>query len=128
MAELLDASALAAALLREPGADRVVRSLDRAMILSVNLGEVAATLARGGDPLDAVRQVLAAVRVPVVVPDAELGIEAGLMRRSTDRLGLSLADRLCLAFARRYDLLALTADRAWSEAGELVGARVELIR
>ena len=128
MADLLDASALAAALLGEPGGDRVVAVLDRSVMLSTNLGEVAATLARGGDPEDAVRRVIDAVRLPIVAPDAALGVDAGLMRRETDRFGLSFADRLCLAFARRHDLLAITADRAWVEAGRTVSARVELIR
>ena len=50
------------------------------------------------------------------------------MRTLTDRIGLSLGDRFCLALARRTGLAALTADRAWSEVAEALGIAVTLIR
>jgi len=61
--------------------------------------------------------------VPFGAEDAEL---AAQLRSSTQILGLSLADRACLALAARTDLPALTADRAW--AGLDVGIRVRLFR
>jgi PIN domain nuclease of toxin-antitoxin system len=51
---------------------------------------------------------------------------AGLMRRETRAVGLSLGDRACLALALRRGAVALTADRAWERAGS--GAGVEVIR
>jgi PIN domain nuclease of toxin-antitoxin system len=37
------------------------------------------------------------------------------LRRPTSHLGLSLADRACLALALRLGLPIVTADRAWAE-------------
>jgi len=35
------------------------------------------------------------------------------------RLGLSLADRLCLALGERLDAEVLTADRSWGSGGRI---------
>jgi PIN domain nuclease of toxin-antitoxin system len=42
--------------------------------------------------------------------------------------GLSLADRVCLALARRLGLRAMTADRAWRSVSAAIGVEIELIR
>jgi PIN domain nuclease of toxin-antitoxin system len=44
----------------------------------------------------------------------------------TRHLGLSLADRACLALARRRSARVVTADRTW--AGLAVGVEIETIR
>jgi ribonuclease VapC len=49
----------------------------------------------------------------VVAHDAQLARRAGELRPLTKRLGMSLADRACLALAERERLPALTADRSW---------------
>ena len=54
--------------------------------------------------------------------DAEM--VAALWERTRD-LGLSLADRACLALAERLHLPAVTADREWQSVG---GVTVQLIR
>ena len=48
------------------------------------------------------------------------------MRPATRAAGLSLADRTCLALARRLALPVLTADRSWSDLE--LGVDVRLIR
>jgi ribonuclease VapC len=50
------------------------------------------------------------------------------MRSLTRSAGLSLADRLCLALARRLKAKVLTADRAWTLVAEPLGLDVGLIR
>jgi PIN domain nuclease of toxin-antitoxin system len=50
------------------------------------------------------------------------------MRTITDRAGLSLGDRFCLAQARRSGAAALTADRSWRVLAAPLGVEVELIR
>lgn len=45
---------------------------------------------------------------------------------TTRQLGLSLADRACLALARQLSLPVLTADHAWAEAA--LELEVKLIR
>jgi ribonuclease VapC len=125
---VLDASALLAGLLREPGAARVASALDAAVMSAVNVAEVAAALARNGAAEGEVRAALRAVAVTTVAADEELAIDAGLLRALTDRAGLSLGDRFCLALARRLGAPALTADRKWQEVAASVGVEVELIR
>lgn len=61
---------------------------------------------------------------PFSVDTAE---SAALLWAQTRSLGLSLGDRACLALARELGLVALTADRRWSEV-DIEGIRVELLR
>jgi ribonuclease VapC len=120
---ILDASALLAFLFDEPGAEPVAEVLDQASILTVNWVEVAQhSRERGNDMRDARERLTKAGLqiVPLSVEDAEGAAE---LRGATRRLGLSLADRCCLAFARRTGLPALTADGAWRSVkfdGEVV--------
>ena len=120
---VLDASALFAYLGDEPGADVVAAAIaDGATISSVNLAEALSTLAnRGADPAAVVAQLTerglldGAITVePFITADAT---EAARLRPLTRSAGLSLADRACLALARRLGSEALTADRAWLELG-----------
>ena len=111
---VLDASALLALLQDEPGSEVVEPLLETAVVSSVNWSEVAQkSLARGvevgglRDDLTALGLILA----PFTTRDAE---DTALLRESTEDLGLSLADRACLALAGRLETEALTTDQAWS--------------
>lgn len=128
MRTVIDASAVVAGLLNEPGSQRVGAALDTAVISGVNLGEVAAALAKNGAAEREVRSVLKALSLTVIPADEELAISAGLLRSITDRVGLSLGDRFCLALASRLASPALTADRSWIEVADEIGIEVELIR
>ena len=126
MTLVLDASALLAYLQDEPGADEVYDVLDRAVMSSVNLSEVAVRIgARGIDPgpvlddvlefgLDVVDFTFACSRQVVEVHTAE--------RRLGARL--SLGDRCCLATALNAGLPVLTADREWLRFEDLVAIRL----
>ena len=124
---VLDASALLALLHDEPGAEKVEPLLEGALISSVNWSEVAhKSLDRGVD-LDGLRNDLEALGLtitPFVVEDAEA---AAALRGQTAGLGLSLADRACLALAGRLEAPALTTDRAWAEL-EIEAVAVRLLR
>ena len=112
---VLDASAVLAVLLREPGAEIVERALDRGpcAISAVNLSEVAAKLVdRGGDE-KSIRAGLDSMQLEVQPFDETLAIEAGMLRTLTRPLGLSLGDRACIALARSLNLPVMTADRKW---------------
>jgi ribonuclease VapC len=120
---VLDASALLAYLANEPGADLVADAISGgAGISTVNLAEALSTLAtRGKDPGDVVSDLSArgllggALTVePFTTADAT---EAARLRPLTRSAGLSLADRACLAVARRLGTAALTADHAWRGLG-----------
>lgn len=100
--------------------------LPTALMLSVNLAEVATFFTNGGARLDDVRDVLNDLHLEIVPFDGELAYETAGLRPATKHLGLSLGDRACLALAKREGLPALTADRVWS--GLDIGVEVRLIR
>jgi PIN domain nuclease of toxin-antitoxin system len=125
---VLDASALLAGLNGERGADRVASALDGAVVSAVNFAEVAGGLARSGNSPERVRAALQALACAVIPADEEMAIDAGLMRALTDRAGLSLGDRFCLALGRRLRAPVMTADRQWTLVADYVGVTVELIR
>lgn len=125
---LLDASALLALVMNEEGAARVENAVaSGAAITVVNLAEVLSTLAQHGQDPEAAFAILngggAIEVVPVTAADA---VEAAKLRPLTARAGLSLADRLCLAVAKRLDVTVLTADQAWLAVP--VGVRAVSIR
>ena len=123
---VLDASALLALLHHEPGAELVEEALEQAAISSVNWSEVYERwLTRGVDVsgLRADAEALGLEIVPFTVEDAE---QAAELSAPTRHLGLSLGDRACLGLARRLDLPAITADRAWLDVD--LGVEVKSIR
>jgi ribonuclease VapC len=112
---VLDASALLAVMLGEPGADAVNAVLDRAKIGAVNLSEVVAKLQERGVPDDAIGLSLADLDLPVVPFDKDQAMCAGKLRLATRSAGLSLGDRACLAVADSLDAVAITTDQAWTK-------------
>ena len=124
---VLDASAVLAFLVGEPGGDHVDRlPAPDCAISSVNFAEVVSKLVeRGviGDELDAVIGDLGFVTVDF---NRELAISTGRLREATRRLGLSLGDRTCLALGAQLGLPVLTADRRGTERD--VGVEVIAIR
>ncbi|MCY3600054.1 MAG: type II toxin-antitoxin system VapC family toxin [Gemmatimonadetes bacterium] len=125
---VLDASAVLAALLKEPGAVRVERALRRgAAMSSVNVAEVAARLSQDGWSSGDVSSVVTGMGIEVIPFDRRTALLSGAYRPRTRRHGLGLGDRACLATARSLGLPALTADRSWA-ALEIDGVTVVQIR
>lgn len=125
---VLDASALLAMLLDEPGAERVASVIDGAILGSVNLAEVVSHYAKLGVAREDIEAMLRPLPVRIVPADAELSIAAGTLRPLTLERGLSLGDRFCLALAKREATRALTAERRWPEIAQAAGVEVELVR
>lgn len=128
MRYVLDASAMLAILLDEPGADVVTEALPTACIGSVNLAEVATVLARKGASSEYIRGVFDTVSLPVLVGDAALAIDVGLLWPVTRSAGSSLGDRYCLALARRLDAVMMTSDKRLADIAPAVGVAAEMIR
>lgn len=131
-ASVLDASALLALLHDEAGAEVVAQAIaDGAAISVVNLAEVLSKLAEAGqDPgqarhelSDAVGETGALVLEPLTDEDC---VEVARLRPQTREFGLSLADRVCLALAKRLGAPAVTADHTWSQAK--LDIEIKLIR
>lgn len=125
---VLDASALLALLLDEPGAEAVRPVLADAAMSTVNLAEVVGHYARNGVAREQVLEVLAPLPVEHMAPDAALAHDIGLLVPATRAAGLSLGDRACLALARRLGAPALTAERRWADVAGAAGVEVRLIR
>lgn len=123
---VLDASAVLAALNREPGADRVAEVIERSLLCSVNLAEVVAKLVERGASPEQAAMIVGALGCRVVVLDEALAIRTGTLRHDTRSSGLSLGDRACLALAEREGLPALTTDRVWKSLE--LGIDVHVIR
>jgi len=123
---VLDASAVLAFILPEPGGDMVRPLIPDSLLCAVNLAEVTARLLDRRFPSMEVDGLLKRLRFTVVSFDEDLALGAGRLRTQTRHLGLSLGDRACLALAQREGLPVLTADRAWAELD--VGVQVVLIR
>lgn len=124
----LDASALLALLLAEPGGEKVKAVLDGALLGAVNLAEIVSHYAKLGAARSDIEALLQPLPVQVVPIDAGLSYEAGMLRPLTLKGGLSLGDRYCLALAKREDVPALTAERRWPDIAAAAGVTVELIR
>ncbi|BBM68884.1 type II toxin-antitoxin system VapC family toxin [Rhodothermus marinus] len=121
---VLDASALLAWLHDEPGGDQVEALLEVAVMSAVNWSEVLQKSLARGVAVEGLREDLEALGLqiePFIIRDAE--IAAGLWEQ-TRPLGLSLADRACLALGLRLGWPVVTADRAW----QALGSQVRLIR
>lgn len=126
MACVLDASAMLALLHSEPGGEAVEDVLDRAAMSTVNWSEVCQRwLAHDVDVVD-LRADIEALGVQIVPFTADDAEQTAALWVSTRRLGLSLGDRACLGLARRLELPAVTADRAWLDAD--VGVEIRPIR
>ena len=127
-AAVLDASALLALILGEPGGERVQDVLTDCAMTAVNLSEVVGHFALIGSPEADIRLMLDPLPFVRVALDEELAFIAGLMLPATRQAGLSFGDRACLALANKLGVQALTADRAWQRIGRAVGVEIELIR
>lgn len=125
---VLDASAVIALLKGERGASKVAGVVASAAVGVFNQAEVVSHFVHLGAPEQEVRTMLSALPYAVIAADEELGWQAGLLRTATSASGLSLGDRFCLARARRLDVPAYTADKAWRDVASAAGVKVITIR
>lgn len=125
---VLDASALIALFAGEPGHEIVASRLERAAITTVNIAEVGDFVLRHGGNLRDLDESIGKLEIAILTPDYALALEASALLPPTRSAGLSLADRFCIALARRMDRPALTSDRAWATIADAVSVQVTLIR
>ena len=123
---VLDASAMLAFALGEPGGDIVDGYLGDALASAVNVAEVGSRLVDLGNSWSKVRRSIAHMSLEVTPFDKAQALATAGLRDATRHRGLSLGDRACLQLAAQRGLPAVTADRAWAELD--VGVEVRLIR
>ncbi len=124
----LDASALLALLLDEPGGDLVMPVLATSVISAVNYAEVISHFIRNNMPAHEVAAMLRPLPLQVMGADTGLAEIAGNLRAITAKVGLSLGDRFCLALAKRDSLPAWTADLQWQLIADKIGVEIVVIR
>lgn len=123
---LLDASALLAAIHDEQGGDSVQQRIEASAVCSVNWSEVLQKLDRAGANTQEIATALQALGLEVIVFNEEDARIAAKLWPVTKTLGLSLADRACLATGRRLKIPVMTADKAWQALAS--EQEIELIR
>lgn len=123
---VLDASALLAHLLKEPGAQLVSDRLANAQISSVNWAETLQFAIFNDIDIEALTDTLGTLGLRILPFTSTHAFGAARLRAPTQHLGLSLADRACLTVASEEGLPVLTADRSWAQLD--LDVEVELIR
>jgi len=116
---VFDASALLAMAFAEPGADKAASYLAGGRVSAVNYSEAGAKLIDKGMDADEAFGLLGALRLEVVVFDGFAAEAAAKLRPQSRRLGLSFADRACLALASLDAATAVTADQVWASLDNL---------
>jgi ribonuclease VapC len=111
---VLDASAMLAIIFHEPGAERLTEEiLDHAVASTVNLAEVQSKLVKKGYiPEEAWEDALELVTAvePFTSDHAKI---AGDLITTTEKYGLSLGDRSCLALAIALKAPVYTTEQLW---------------
>src|SRR5829696_4208782 len=123
---VLDASAILAAINSEAGAHVVMAALPDGIVSTVNLAEVISKLIEKGSSREQVRDILDELMLTTADFDGDLAERCGHLRATTRAHGLSLGDRACLALAERLNVPAITGDHRWSDLQ--IGITINLIR
>ena len=119
----LDASAVLAVMLKEPGHEQVRAVSDRAYIHSVNVAEVVGKLVREGVPRAEAEQMIGELSLDIE-QELSMGQAAlcGELLAKTRRQGLSLGHCVCLVVAASVGATTVTSDRQWKD---LDGIRID---
>jgi PIN domain nuclease of toxin-antitoxin system len=124
---VLDASAILAVIIGEPGREKLPPSvLAEAVISTVNLAEVQGKLeALGWTPDEAWEDATGLLREAIPFTEQQART-VGQLLAQTRSLGLSLGDRACLALGMALHAPIYTAERIWSKVK--VGVPIHVIR
>lgn len=123
---MLDASALLAHVLKEPGAQLVSDRIANARISSVNWAETLQFALFNEVEIEVLADQFLTLGLNILPFTSRHAFGTARLRAPTQHLGLSLADRACLAVASEEGLPVLTADRSWSQLD--LDVEIELIR
>ena len=112
---ILDSSALLALFNSEKGWEKVEELLPLSIMSTVNTAEVVAELDKklGVSSNQSKEMVLASIN-KIVPLDFEQSVEVGRLRKETEKFGLSLGDRACIALGLTTGYTIYTADKAWA--------------
>ena len=124
---VLDASAILAVLFQEPGAEKMTDEImNSAIVSAVNLAEVQSKLVKMGHPPEDAwsdANLLETDPEPFTSDQARI---AGDLITTTEKYGLSLGDRSCLALAIALKAPVYTTEQLWKNLK--VGVPIHVIR
>ncbi len=115
MSLIIDASVIIAVILGERGAEVAAPMLQGSSISTVNFSEILRKLVDQGSPFSLAYGELTRFEMRLADFTVEDAATAAALRPLTKHLGLSFADRACLALAQRLNRPILTADREWAK-------------
>jgi ribonuclease VapC len=115
MSHLLDASTVLAVILGEKGSADAAILLNGAYISTVNQSEVLRKLVDQGLTIDDAKSEFDRFELECVDFDERQSMETARLRTFTRHLGMSFADRACLALANIKKIPVYTADKRWAE-------------
>ena len=128
MSFVLDASAVLAMLLDEPGGDLVKDHLRDSHISAVNLSEIYATLMDYGMSFELAQEIVDPLPFRIRTFRDGHAWQTAKLRPLTKSFGLSLGDRACITQAMFAELPILTSDRRMAAAKEVLNLDIRLIR
>lgn len=130
MSVVLDASALLAVILEEPGADIVIAAARGAICSTVNLDEVLHKTRRRDLPANEVEALLLRLEIGFAPFGVEQARRCAELHKQVAGLNVSFADRACLSLGLLTQRPILTADRDWRtfDLADLLGLDIRLIR
>lgn len=123
---VIDASAVIALLKPEPITDEFAAIFAGSPIAAVNYSESADYFARLGLNRSAIKAMLERLEMRIVPVDDELALDAAMLRPID--LTSSLADRCCVALAKRLGIPVLTGDRPMAKIADAAGVTLNFFR
>jgi ribonuclease VapC len=116
-AYLLNSCAVLALLQKESGSEMVEEILEAGgcSITVVNYSEVFHKLLEKGFVKEKIHSALDRLSLQIISPDRADGETAAAFYPQCKKLGLSLADRFCLAVAKNRSQIVITSDQSWSK-------------
>ena len=128
MTAIIDAAALLALLLDEPGGQMVLPVLRTSVMSAVNVSESCSRGVERGATIAAILGSIQRFEIAVVQFDLVQARIAAELRPPTKHVGASLGDRACLALAQMRGLPIYTADRRMGSLQGQLGIDIRLIR
>ena len=123
---ILDSSALLALIQHEKGWEKVLNILDDSLINTVNYAEVVTKLFHYSVSEPEIEDILKNLKLNLVNFDEIIAYESGKLIKATQKYGLSLGDRACIASGLIKKMEIITADKIWSKLE--IPVKVTLIR
>ncbi|MEZ6098434.1 MAG: type II toxin-antitoxin system VapC family toxin [Pirellulaceae bacterium] len=125
MKSVVDASAVLAVCHKEAGADKARDRMRHGLISTVNLSEVLQK-SMERQKLDIAKAIIHTANLQIVDFNAIHALHAAELATMTRKMGISFADRACLALGMVEELPIVTGDRRWLDLP--IDAKIEVFR